>query len=192
MKKLEKTKANPLDQIAKRIEKYTETYDSPLMHDPLTNSFKTEDQIKHEAGIKENNRVIDTLNKYEDMPDIAKQVIKYSPKKVPIKKAPVKKAPVRSKYIDDWEMFKQTATPAERKEFDRIEQKDLPMKKRKAYITTQSVYNSQINAALSAITDPIENNKEVELKPPSPKEVDPDLYQGLGSLFVKKGKRNIF
>ena len=66
------------------------------------------------------------------------------------------------------------------------------MKKRKAYITTQSVYNSQINAALSAITDPIENNKEAELKPPSPKEVDPDLYQGLGSLFVKKGKRNIF
>ena len=192
MKKLEKTKANPLDQIAKRIEKYTETYDSPLMHDPLTNSFKTEDQIKYEAGIRENNRVIDTLNKYEDMPDIAKQVIKYSPKKVPIKKAPVKKAPVRSKYIDDWEMFKQTASPAERKEFDRIEQKDLPMKKRKAYITTQSVYNSQINAALSAITDPIENNKEVELKPPSPKEVDPDLYQGLGSLFVKKGKRNIF
>ena len=182
MKKLEKTKVNPLDQIGKRIEKYTETYDSPMMHDALTNSFKTENQIKYEAGIKENNRVIDTLNKYEDMPDIAKQVVKYSPKKVPIKKAAV-----RSKYIDDWENFKKTATPAERKEFERIEQRDLPMKKRKAYITTQSVYNSHINAALDAV-DKLNNYKkeEVEIKPPSPKEVDPDLFRGLGIFLHKK------
>jgi hypothetical protein len=52
MKKLEKTKANPLDQIAKRIEKYVETYDSPVIHDPISNTFKTENQIKHEAEIK--------------------------------------------------------------------------------------------------------------------------------------------
>jgi len=182
MKKLEKTKVNALDAIPKRVEKYAELYDSPLMHDPLTNSFKTENQIKHEAGIREDNRVIDTLNKYEDMPDIAKQVVKYSPKKVPIKKAPV-----RSKYIDDWENFKKTATPTERKELERIEQRDLPMKKRKAYITTQSVYNSHINAALAAANN-LNNYKkeEVELKPPSPKEVDPDLFRGLGTFLHKK------
>jgi len=52
MKKLEKTKANSLDQIAKRIEKYVETYDSPVIHDPISNTFKTENQIKHEAEIK--------------------------------------------------------------------------------------------------------------------------------------------
>jgi len=52
MKKLEKTKVNPLDQIAKRIEKYVETYDSPVIHDPISNTFKTENQIKHEAGNK--------------------------------------------------------------------------------------------------------------------------------------------
>ncbi|MBL6841646.1 MAG: hypothetical protein ISQ84_05760, partial [Pelagibacterales bacterium] len=52
MPKLKDQKINPLDQIAKRIEKYVEIYDSPVMHDPLTNSFKTENQIKHEAGNK--------------------------------------------------------------------------------------------------------------------------------------------
>ena len=46
-------KTNPLDQVTKRIEKYIETYDSPLVHDPLTNSFKTENQMKLEAEIKE-------------------------------------------------------------------------------------------------------------------------------------------
>ena len=78
MKKLEKTKANPLDQVNKRIEKYVELYDSPMIHDPMTNTFKTEKQFVHD----ENKRIVDTLNKYEDA-DIPEQVIKYSPKKVP-------------------------------------------------------------------------------------------------------------
>ena len=108
-----KTKKNPLDALPKRIEKYTETYDSPLMHDPLTNSFKTEDQIKHEAGIKENNRVIDTLNKYEDTPDIPKQ-------KVPKMNA-----------VDMYKAYKKTASPAEKKEFEQIEERSKPAKERK-------------------------------------------------------------
>jgi len=45
-------KTNPLDQIAKRIEKYVETYDSPVIHDPISNTFKTENQIKHEVENK--------------------------------------------------------------------------------------------------------------------------------------------
>ena len=63
----------------------------------------------------------------------------------------------------------------------------FPMKKRKAYITTQSVYNSHINAALAAANN-LNNYKkeEVELKPPSPKEVDPDLFRGLGTFLHKK------
>ena len=60
MKKLEKTKANPLDQVNKRIEKYVELYDSPMIHDPMTNTFKTEKQFVHD----ENKRIVDTLNKY--------------------------------------------------------------------------------------------------------------------------------
>ena len=79
MKKLEKTKANPLDQVNKRIEKYVELYDSPVIHDPMTNTFKTEKQMVHD----ENKRIVDTLNKYEDGANIPEQVIKYSPKKVP-------------------------------------------------------------------------------------------------------------
>ena len=54
-------KTNPLDQVTKRIEKYIETYDNPLVHDPLTNSFKTENQMKLEAEIKEQK------DKMEDM-----------------------------------------------------------------------------------------------------------------------------
>ena len=46
-------KTNPLDQVTKRTEKYIETYDNPLVHDPLTNSFKTENQMKLEEEIKE-------------------------------------------------------------------------------------------------------------------------------------------
>ena len=67
MKKLEKTKANPLDGIGKRIEKYSNLYDgSPVIHDPLTNEFKTGTQMLHE------NDVIDILNKYEDGSNISK------------------------------------------------------------------------------------------------------------------------
>ena len=49
MSKSKDKKTNPLDQIARRIEKYVETYDSPVIHDPISNTFKTENQIKHEV-----------------------------------------------------------------------------------------------------------------------------------------------
>ena len=52
MPKLKDQKTNPLDEVSKRIEKYVETYDSPVIHDPISNTFKTENQIKHEAEIK--------------------------------------------------------------------------------------------------------------------------------------------
>ena len=52
MRKLKDQKINPLDEVSKRIEKYIETYDSPVIHDPISNTFKTENQIKHEAEIK--------------------------------------------------------------------------------------------------------------------------------------------
>jgi len=155
-------KTNPLDQITKRIENYVETYDSPLVHDPLTNSFKTENQMKLEAGIKENNRVIDTLNKYEDDANIPRQSIKPSTKKLP----------VRSKYKAK-------------------EQGEIPLNKRKAIITTQAVYNNQMKAAIDALENLKEIKNQDAPKPPK-KEVDPDLYKGLGNLLIKKGNRNIF
>ena len=88
---------------------------------------------------------------------------------------------------EDLMNYELSTLPTERKELERIEQRDLPMKKRKAYITTQSVYNSHINAALAAANN-LNNYKkeEVELKPPSPKEVDPDLFRGLGTFLHKK------
>ena len=55
-------KTNPLDQIAKRIEKYVETYDSPVIHDPISNTFKTENQIKHETGTMAQNKKVPKMS----------------------------------------------------------------------------------------------------------------------------------
>ena len=50
-------KTNPLDQVTKRIEKYIETYDNPLVHDPLTNSFKDEFGVESRNGSKDRKSV---------------------------------------------------------------------------------------------------------------------------------------
>ena len=166
-----KTKKNPLDALPKRIEKYTETYDSPLMHDPLTNSFKTEDQIKHEAGIKENNRVIDTLNKYEDTPDIPKQ-------KVPKMNA-----------VDMYKAYKKTASPAEKKEFEQIEERSKPLKERRVYKAKMAALDAQLKQSLSTpipttVTQPEPKNNF--LNDLAAERKDPDLFRGLGTFLHKK------
>ena len=58
---------NPIDKAMAKLPEYVETYDTPLLHDPLSNSFKTENQIKFEAE-KEQKHVVNTLNKFEDLP----------------------------------------------------------------------------------------------------------------------------
>ena len=171
MKKLEKTKVNPLDQIAKRIEKYVETYDSPVIHDPISNTFKTENQIKHEAGIKENNRVIDTLNKYEDTPDIPKQ-------KVPKMNA-----------VDMYKAYKKTASPAEKKEFEQIEERSKPAKERKVYKAKMAALDAQLKQSLltpipTNIVEP--ETKNDFLNDLATERKDPDLFRGLGAYLHKK------
>jgi hypothetical protein len=111
MKKLEKTKANPLDQVNKRIEKYVELYDSPMIHDPMTNTFKTEKQFVHD----ENKRIVDTLNKYEDGPDILQQVINYSPTKVPQKNKKILPKKDNKDNMSMWDMMKESARMDARK-----------------------------------------------------------------------------
>jgi len=65
---IEGGKPNPLDATGKRLVKYSETYDSPVLHDPISNSFKTENQIKNEVE-QQQKHVVDTLNDFEDLPE---------------------------------------------------------------------------------------------------------------------------
>lgn len=140
------------------------------MHDPLTNSFKTENQIKHEAGIRDN-KIIDKLNKFEDKPDIPK-------KKLPYLSA-----------TDRYNMYKATASPAERKEFEQIEENAKPLKERKAYKAKMAALDAQLKTSLltpipTAVTEP--EPKNTFLADLETQRKDPDLFRGLGTFLHKK------
>lgn len=100
MPKLKDQKTNPLDEVSKRIEKYVETYDSPLMHDPVSNLFKTENQIKHETGTMAQNKkapkmsATDTYNLYKSVasPTERKEFEQIEERSKPLKERKVYKA----------------------------------------------------------------------------------------------------
>jgi predicted DNA-binding protein YlxM (UPF0122 family) len=171
MKKLEKTKANPLDQVNKRIEKYVELYDSPVIHDPMTNTFKTEKQMVHD----ENKRIVDTLNKYEDGADIPEQVIKYSPKKVP-------------NHIKD-KMIEQYLTRNKNQSY-------LGLNKQKPTATTAIRRTPKKPVAISKTPLNIDFKLDLPKDKPEPNilknieddrnKTDPDFFKGLGMYLGKK------
>ena len=167
MKKLEKTKANPLDQVNKRIEKYVELYDSPMIHDPMTNTFKTEKQFVHD----ENKRIVDTLNKYEDA-DIPEQVIKYSPKKVPnhIKDKMIEQHLTRNKNHSYLGLDKQKPTAIRRTPKKPVAISRTPL---------------NIDYKLDLPQDKPEQNilKKIEY---DRNKTDPDFFKGLGMFLPKK------
>ena len=167
MKKLEKTKANPLDQVNKRIEKYVELYDSPVIHDPMTNTFKTEKQFVHD----ENKRIVDTLNKYEDA-DIPEQVIKYSPKKIPnhIKDKMIEKHLTRNKNHSYLGLDKQKPTAIRRTPKKPVAISRTPL---------------NIDYKLDLPQDKPEQNilKKIE---DDRNKTDPDFFKGLGMFLPKK------
>ena len=156
MPKLKDQKTNPLDEVSKRIEKYVETYDSPLMHDPVSNLFKTENQIKHETGTMAQN----------------------------------KKSPKMSA-TDIYDLYKSTATPAEKKEFEQIEERSKPLKERKAYKSKMTVLDEQLKQSLltpiptSIVAAPLET-KNTYLEDLEAQRKDPDIFRGLGTFLHKK------
>ena len=87
-------------EVSKRIEKYVETYDSPLMHDPISNSFKTEKQIKNETGTMAQNKkapkmsATDTYNLYKSVasPTERKEFEQIEERSKPLKERKVYKA----------------------------------------------------------------------------------------------------
>ena len=64
---------------------------------------------------KMNKHVIDTLNKYEDGPNIQQQVINYSPNKVPQKNKKILPAKPAVKEKSMWDMMKESARMEARK-----------------------------------------------------------------------------
>ena len=157
MKKLEKTKANPLDGIGKRIEKYSNLYDgSPVIHDPLTNEFKTETQMLHE------NDVIDILNKYEDGSNISK---------------------VKSKRIYDHLTRNKSKKAVKAVQKKPIAQRRDSMK---AISTTSVPMNLDFNLKISKqpATDAAENI--LEKIDNDRNKIDPDTFKGLGAFLPRK------
>jgi len=116
-------KTNPLDQIAKRIEKYVETYDNPMS------------------------------------------------------------------VTDTYDLYKSTATPAERKEFEKIEEGAKPAKERKAYKAKMAALDAQLKVSLltpipTTVTQP--EPKNTYLDDLETQRKDPDLFRGLGTFLHKK------
>jgi len=180
MKKLEKTKANSLDQVGKRIEKYVELYDSPMIHDPMTNTFKTEKQFVHD----ENKRIVDTLNKYEDGANIPEQVIKYSPKKVPNH---IKDKMIEQYLTRDKDTSKRTKPDP--KAFIKHRQKlgnVLRNQKDKKVVLLNKVKPLKIDYNLNNYKK--DNNTDLELKKLEDEinKPDPDFFRGLGMFLPKK------
>jgi len=169
MKKLEKTKANPLDQVGKRIEKYVELYDSPVIHDPMTNTFKTEKQMVHD----ENKRIVDTLNKYEDGADIPEQVIKYSPKKVPNH---IKDKMIEQYLTRDKDTSKRT----------KPDPKAFIKQKVKKVVALNKARPLKIDYNLDIYQK--DNNTDLDLKKLEDEinKPDPDFFRGLGMFLPKK------
>jgi len=169
MKKLEKTKANPLDQVGKRIEKYVELYDSPMIHDPMTNTFKTEKQFVHD----ENKRIVDTLNKYEDDVNIPEQVIKYSPKKVPNH---IKDKMIEQYLTRDKDTSKRT----------KPDPKAFIKQKVKKVVALNKARPLKIDYNLDIYQK--DNNTDLDLKKLEDEmnKPDPDFFRGLGMFLPKK------
>ena len=164
MPKLKDQKTNPLDEVSKRIEKYVETYDSPLMHDPVSNLFKTENQIKHETGTLKQSKNNAEYNRIKHL------------------------LPKQNK-IDDYELYKSVASPTERKEFEQIEERSKPLKERKVYKAKMAALDAQLKQSLltpipTTVTQPEPKNNF--LNDLAAERKDPDLFRGLGTFLHKK------
>tara|TARA_R110001599_G_scaffold55657_2_gene153786 strand:+ start:112 stop:759 length:648 start_codon:yes stop_codon:yes gene_type:complete len=98
---IEGGKPNPLDATGKRLVKYSETYDSPVLHDPLSNSFKTENQIKNEVE-QQQKHVVDTLNDFEDLPEklvVPKKISNTQPQRLTKQVKPDTKVAAKKPFI---------------------------------------------------------------------------------------------
>jgi hypothetical protein len=167
MPKLKTQKTNPLDEVNKRIEQYVETYDSPLMHDPLSNSFKTENQIKHEAGAMEQKKKVpkmsatDTYNLYKTVasPAERKEFKQIEQRSKPLKERKVYKAKMAAL---DAQVKKSISTPIPK-----------PM-------------DLNVNLMEKKVNYLLDDDKTLERLEAARNKPDPDYFRGLGIFLPKK------
>ena len=87
MNKSDQKKTKPLDNLTKRIIEATELYDdpSPVIHDPMTNTFKTENQLKKEISDQEKYKILKETSNQQEKKEFRDIERKYK-KEVPFKK----------------------------------------------------------------------------------------------------------
>ena len=90
---------------------------------------------------------------------------------------------------DTYNLYKSTASPAEKKEFEQIEEKSKPLKERKVYKAKMAALDAQLKQSL--LTPIPTTVTQLEPKNTYPDDLkaqrkDPDLFRGLGIFLHKK------
>tara|TARA_R110001592_G_scaffold113704_3_gene312995 strand:+ start:451 stop:783 length:333 start_codon:yes stop_codon:yes gene_type:complete len=90
---------------------------------------------------------------------------------------------------DTYNLYKSTASPAERKEFEKIEEGAKPLKERKVYKAKMAALDEQLKHSLltpipTTVTQP--EPKNTYLDDLKAQRKDPDLLRGLGTFLHKK------
>lgn len=87
MNKSDQKKIKPFDDLSKRIIEAHELYDdpSPVVHDPMTNTFKTENQLKKEISDQEKYKILKDVSNQQERKEFRDIERKYK-KEVPFKK----------------------------------------------------------------------------------------------------------
>jgi len=173
MKKLDKTKTKPIIDPKKFVE-LTNLYDG--------NNFVVdgEGNITDEKTLK---------NKFEN--EVIAKTKELSEDKITTKQKPdipKKKAPKMSATAI-YNLYKSTASPAEKREFEQIEERSKPAKERKAYIAKMATFDAQLKQSLltpipTTVTQPEPKNNF--LNDLAAERKDPDLFRGLGTFLHKK------
>ena len=88
-----------------------------------------------------------------------------------------------------YNLYKSTASPAEKREFEQIEERSKPAKERKAYIAKMATFDAQLKQSLltpipTTVTQPEPKNNF--LNDLAAERKDPDLFRGLGTFLHKK------
>ena len=90
---------------------------------------------------------------------------------------------------DIYNLYKSTASPAERKEFEQVEEGSKPLKERKVYKAKMAALDAQLKQSLlipiqTTVVEPEPKNNF--LNDLAAERKDPDLLRGLGTFLHKK------
>lgn len=90
--------------------------------------------------------------------------------------------------VDMYKAYKKTASPAEKKEFEQIEERSKPAKERKVYKAKMAALDAQLKQSLltpiPTVAQPEPKNNF--LNDLAAERKDPDLLRGLGTFLHKK------